>query len=172
MSDAAAPALEIGAAATPSDIEAARGLFVEYATSLGFSLCFEGFDAELAALPGAYAPPRGALLLARSGGRVVGCVGLRPLEDGCEMKRLYLQPAYRGKGAGRRLAEAAITAARRAGHRRICLDTLDSMEAARTIYAGLGFRPVPAYCDGPRAGVVCYALDLVPTETMSHVPAA
>lgn len=171
MSEAAA--LEIGPAMVPADIESVRGLFLEYAKALGFSLCFEGFDAELAALPGAYGPPSGALLVARKDGRAVGCVGIRPIgEDCCEMKRLYLRPEYRGGGAGRRLAEAAIAAARRAGHRRIRLDTLDSMHAARAIYAGLGFRAIPAYYDTPRAGVVCYELEIPGAEAVSHVTAA
>ncbi len=173
MSDPGGAELAIGPAVTQADIEAAGGHILEYARGLGFSLCFQGFDAELAELPGCYSPPRGALLLARSGGRAVGCVGVRPLEeDRCEMKRLYLQPAHRGRGAGRRLAEAAIAAAREAGYRRMCLDTLDSMEAARALYADLGFRPIPGYYENPLPGVIYCELDLVPSKAAHHVPAA
>lgn len=140
---------------------AVRALFMEYAQSLGFSLCFQGFDKELATLPGAYAPPRGRLFLAQIGGDVAGCVGLRPLGEGrCEMKRLYVRPAFRGNGLGRRLAETAIAEARAIGHPRMVLDTLDSMAAARRLYASLGFREIPAYYDNPLNGVIYAELAL------------
>ena len=151
----------IDAAAIPAEIEAVRVPFLDYARSLGFSLCFQGFDAELAGLPGAYTPPAGALLVARDGGEIVGCVGLRPqMGDRCEMKRLYVRPAFRGTGLGRRLAEAAVAAARAAGYARICLDTLESMPEARSLYAGLGFREIPAYYHNPLPGVIYCELDL------------
>jgi len=118
-------------------------------------------DRELATLPGAYSPPHGRLLLARQGAEVAGCVALRPLEaDRCEMKRLYLRPPFRGQGIGRDLAEAIIAEARAIGYRSICLDTLASMDAARAMYASLGFRAIPAYYDNPLPGVLYAALDL------------
>lgn len=153
--------------AGPGDIGTIRELFLEYRDELGVSLCFQGFDEELATLPGAYAGPRGALLLLKEGDEVAGCVGLRPLPgdsggDACEMKRLYVRPAFRGRGGGRQLAEAAIAAARQTGHGRICLDTLARMTAAQALYAGLGFRDIPAYYDNPLAGARCCALELRP----------
>jgi len=144
-----------------ADIAVVHALFLEYARSLDVSLSFQGFDRELATLPGAYAPPHGRLLLARQGAEVAGCVALRPLEaDRCEMKRLYLRPPFRGQGIGRDLAEAIIAEARAIGYRSICLDTLASMDAARAMYASLGFRAIPAYYDNPLPGVLYAALDL------------
>jgi ribosomal protein S18 acetylase RimI-like enzyme len=151
----------IASATDPADIEAVRALFLEYAQSLGFSLCFQGFDRELTTLPGSYAPPRGRLLLARVGGDVAGCVGLRPLEgERCEMKRLYVRPACRGLGLGRRLAETAIAEARAIGYPVMVLDTIESMVAARRLYAGFGFREIPAYYHNPLDGVIYAELDL------------
>jgi GNAT superfamily N-acetyltransferase len=152
-------------AARPDDIETARTLFREYQRELGVSLCFQGFDEELATLPGAYVYPHGRLLLLKIDGTVAGCVGLRPLpadQTGtvAEMKRLYVRPELRGWGGGRRLAEAAIAAARQAGYARLCLDTLADMTAAQALYAGLGFRDIPAYYDNPFAGVRYCALEL------------
>ena len=122
-------------------------LLREYEAGTGISLCFQNFDAELAALPGDYAPPAGAMLLARSKGTgdLVGCVAIRPVADApraCEMKRLYVRPAARGGALGRRLALAAIGEARRLGYARICLDTLPTMTAAQALYLTLGFRQV------------------------------
>ena len=157
MSESAAPAVALAAAEGPEDLDHVRALFLEYAQSLGFSLCFQGFDAELAALPGKYAPPDGALLLARVDGAVAGVVGLRPLDGGvCEMKRLYVRPEFRRSGAGRRLAEAIVEAGRQCGYRAMRLDTLETMTAARTLYGSLGFHEIPPYYDNPICGALYY----------------
>jgi ribosomal protein S18 acetylase RimI-like enzyme len=163
MSELAVAAdVRISLATDTADIETARGLFLEYARSLGFSLCFQGFDEELATLPGSYAPPQGRLEIARVDGNVAGCVGLRPLDgDRCEMKRLYVRPAFRGHGLGRRLAEFAIAEARTIGYQHMVLDTLESMTAARALYASFGFREIPAYYNNPLDGVIYAELLLV-----------
>lgn len=155
------------APAGPGDMETIRALFLEYQQALGVSLCFQGFDKELATLPGLYEGPRGTLLLLKDGDAVAGCVGLRPLPDDpqgpvAEMKRLYVRPAHRGRGGGRRLAEAVIAAAREAGYGRLCLDTLAQMHEARALYASLGFHDVPAYYGNPLDGVRYCALELEP----------
>jgi carbonic anhydrase len=153
---------ELVPARTPADLAAAQRLIRAYADWLAVDLCFQGFDEELATLPGAYAPPRGRLLLARVAGEVVGCVGLRPLEPGiCEMKRLWVEPGWGGHGIGRALAQAVIDAAREIGYRRMRLDTLPTrMPAAQGLYRGLGFREIPAYYPCPLEGVVMLELAL------------
>ncbi|HUP05925.1 MAG TPA: GNAT family N-acetyltransferase [Caldimonas sp.] len=142
---------------TPELIEEARAIFREYAGSLDVDLCFQSFDAELAALPGEYAAPGGQLLLASVDGRVAGCGAFRALAESdyanaCEMKRLYVRPAYRRLGLGRILAEALVDEARRAGYSAMLLDTLDDMEAARELYASLGFEEIPPYYYNPIPG--------------------
>jgi len=140
-----------------ADIEAARQLLEAYAASLGIDLGYQGFAAELASLPGQYAPPAGALLLARDGGGVaLGCVGLRPMApDGCcEMKRLYVAPQGRGLGLGRALVDAILREAMRIGYREMRLDTLPFMTEAITLYRKLRFVPIEPYYDTPVAGTL------------------
>jgi putative acetyltransferase len=145
-----------------AQIAQVRALFLEYANSLGFSLCFQSFDKELAALPGEYTPPNGRLLLAECEGQSVGCVALHPLAPHiCEMKRLYLQPSYRRKGLGRKLAEAVINEARMVGYKRMRLDTVEPMmKDAVQLYRALGFREIAPYRPNPIQGAMYMELDL------------
>jgi GNAT superfamily N-acetyltransferase len=154
-------------AAGSADIALARALFVEYARWLAVDLGFQGFEQELATLPGAYERPRGRLLLAGEPGDAFGCIALRPLDpegDGArmigEVKRLYVRPEARHGGWGRRLIDALITEARTIGYRELKLDTLDWMTDARALYGRLGFRECAPYYDNPLAGVVYMARDL------------
>jgi GNAT superfamily N-acetyltransferase len=165
-------------AATPRDIELARALFVEYAQWLKVDLCFQGFDEELATLPGAYVPPRGRLLLAAARDEAFACIALRPLasDGGCscgtegasvgtdaltgEVKRLYVQPAHRGEGWARRLAQMLLDEARTIGYRELKLDTLSWMSPARALYSSLGFRECAPYYRNPLPGVVYMSLAL------------
>ena len=163
------PTVEILEPQTAADFDAVRVIFREYADSLGIDLCFQGFDAELATLPGDYAMPRGALLLARVDGAVAGCCALRPLDttdypNASEMKRLYVRPAYRGLGLGRQLAAAILDAARVSGYNHVLLDTLDDMEAARSLYEELGFEEVPPYYHNPIAGAHYLMVTLADTR--------
>lgn len=173
---AAVSTAELRLAVTPQDIALARDLFLEYARWLDVDLCFQGFDRELATLPGAYAPPRGRLLLAGSNPGAVGCIALRPLDLPVEsaasapaptpgsaigeVKRLYVQPAHRAGGWGRRLAEGLIADARAIGYRELKLDTLEWMADARKLYGRLGFRECAAYYDNPLPGVIYMSLEL------------
>jgi GNAT superfamily N-acetyltransferase len=147
-------------AATPEAFDAARALFREYAAGLGVSLCFQGFEQELTVIETMYAPPRGALLLLEREAGFGGCVGLRPLGEECEMKRLYVKSELRGLGCGRRLARAAIERARTLGYRRVYLDTLPAMTEARALYADMGFVDTPPYYMNPVEGVTYLVKDL------------
>ena len=165
MDPSPAPEILFVAPGDADGLQAAREIFLEYADSLGIPLDFQGFEEELAGLPGAYAPPRGALLLARVDGVVAGCCGLRPLDTSdypgaAEMKRLYVRRAFRGFGLGRTLAEAALDAARQAGYACVLLDTLSDMEAARALYEDLGFAEMPPYYHNPIAGAHYLKADL------------
>lgn len=148
-------------ASTPADLEMIRVLFREYADSLGVKLDYQGFEEELRDLPGPYGAPSGTLLLARSDNDVVGCVGVRPIDDRtAEMKRLYVRPSGRGLGLGRTLAEAAIRFATVTGYDRMRLDTLPTMERAQELYRSLGFTPIQAYRFSPVPGTVFLELVL------------
>lgn len=159
------PSVELLPALTPADLTQVHAIFLEYAQSLKVDLCFQNFDEELRDLPGEYAEPRGALLLAQVNGEIAGCCALRPL-DGCdysnaaEMKRLYVRPAFRGLGLGRQLAEAILDTARHAGYACVLLDTLDDMEAARALYEDLGFEEVPPFYHNPHAGAHYLKVDI------------
>ena len=164
--------LEIAQATSAEDLRHARALFEEYAASLGFDLGFQDFAAELAGLPGAYAPPRGRLLLAFHEDQAAGCVALRELEPGvCEMKRLYVRPGFRELRVGRALAEAILPQAREIGYSRMRLDTVPSMERARALYHSLGFREIPPYRYNPIPGTAFMELRLN-DETQPPAPPA
>jgi ribosomal protein S18 acetylase RimI-like enzyme len=152
-----APAIQIAAVDSPALLDVTREIFREYAEQLGVDLCFQNFDAELAELPGEYAPPGGVILLATVDGHLAGCGALRPLSDvdypnACEMKRLYVRPAFRGFGIGRGVAQALLDHAMQCGYSNLLLDTLSDMEAARSLYASLGFEEVAPYYFNPIPG--------------------
>ena len=161
-------------ASWPAEVPLARELFLEYADWLDLDLCFQGFDEELAGLPGGYAPPVGNLWFARVDGAVAGIVGLRPfgsdgpgagsLRSACEMKRLWVRPDHRGLGLGRRLAEKTIEAAAAMGYRRMVLDTVHHMTEARALYASLGFRDRAAQVRDPHPELVYMERDLGPAS--------
>lgn len=141
--------------AAPGDIETARGLFLEYAESVGIDLCFQGFEKELAALPGQYSEPEGALILAKHGKEACGCGCLRKIDDvTCEMKRLYVRDPFRGLGIGRELVKRLLSAARGKGYRRMRLDTLPSMAQAIALYRSFGFYEIPPYVYNPIQGAI------------------
>lgn len=160
-----APVIALVPLEAAGSVEPAREILREYAASLAIDLCFQNFDAELAALPGEYAAPSGQLLLAFVDGALAGCGGLRALPDAdhanaCEMKRLFVRPAFRRCGLGRLMAEALLDEARRAGYSSILLDTLDEMESARELYASLGFVETAPYYFNPIPGAHYLKADL------------
>lgn len=151
------PSIRFTSPTSTDEIDSLRGIFREYAASLKIDLCFQGFEAELAELPGEYAAPRGALLQALVNEQLAGCCALRPLDtvdypNACEMKRLYVRPGFRGNGLGRQLAEAMLDCARLAGYACVLLDTLNDMESARALYQDLGFKEIPPYYHNPIEG--------------------
>ena len=151
------PQFSLTTPASPEELQATAQIFREYAESLGIDLAFQQFEQELSTLPGDYAAPHGSLLLAWVDGELAGCCALRPLDNvdmanESEMKRLYVRPAFRRFGLGRLLAEAILDAARRQGYACVLLETLDDMEAARSLYEDLGFEEVPPYYHSPIAG--------------------
>ncbi|HEX2251298.1 MAG TPA: GNAT family N-acetyltransferase [Gemmatimonadales bacterium] len=153
--------LSIRDASTAADLREARTLFEEYAASLDHDLSFQGFQEELRTLPGKYARPERRLLLASWDEALAGCVALRSLESGtCELKRLYVRPAFRARKIGRALAEQVLREAREAGYRKMRLDTLPSMTPAITLYRRLGFHPIDSYRENPVAGAVFLELQL------------
>jgi ribosomal protein S18 acetylase RimI-like enzyme len=159
------PDIQIIQAHGLTDMDHARAIFQEYAATLSVDLCFQGFEQELLDLPGEYASPRGALLLAWLEGALAGCCALRPLDscdyaNAAEMKRLFVRPACRGLGLGRQLTEAILDAARAAGYSCVLLDTLDDMESARALYEDLGFVEIPPYYHNPHAGAHYLKVDI------------
>ena len=156
--------VEIAPASSAADIAEVKALFHEYAESLDFDLCFQGFDDEMASFPGKYAPPKGTLLLARVEGEAAGAVGLRPLvDDICEMKRLYVRPTYRAFKVGRQLAERVLAAGQDLGYGAMRLDTLDSMAAAQALYRSLGFYEIAPYYENPIPGAHYFECNLAAT---------
>jgi len=159
------PSVSLQPPRSPEEWELVRGIFTAYAQTLSVDLRFQDFEAELLSLPGDYAPPRGALLLAWVDGQVAGCCALRPLDtvdypNAAEMKRLFVHKAFRRLGLGRLLAEAILDAARLADYSCVLLDTLDEMETARALYEDLGFEEIPPYYHNPYAGAHYLKVDL------------
>ena len=162
---ASSPVIEITLAGTSTALDQTRAIFKEYAATLKVDLCFQGFEQELLELPGEYATPRGALLLATVDGVLAGCCALRPFDasdyaNAAEMKRLFVRPTHRRLGLGRLLTEAILDAARSAGYSCVLLDTLDDMESARALYEDLGFVEIPPYYHNPHAGAHYLKVDI------------
>lgn len=159
------PQIKLVTPVTPAELQVTRLIFEEYAQQLGVDLCFQNFDAELNDLPGDYAQPQGALLMAMVDGQLAGCCAMRQLvssdyPNACEMKRLYVRDRYRRLGLGRQLAEAIMDAARVAGYHHMLLDTLTEMESARALYQDLKFEEIPPYYHNPIAGAHYLKVDL------------
>jgi len=153
--------MQIISAESAAQLSEIRTIFREYEQFLNVDLCFQGFEEELASLPGKYAPPSGALFLAVKDNSVAGCVAVRAFEGKiCEMKRLYTRPSYRGKGLGRQLAEKIILEAKELGYELMRLDTLESLTAAMALYRSLGFTETGAYYDNPLENVIYWELQL------------
>ena len=162
---APSPHIRISHAEGLEELNQTRAIFQEYASTLAVDLCFQGFEQELVKLPGEYAQPRGALLLAWLDGVLAGCCALRPLDssdyaNAAEMKRLFVRPSARGLGLGRLLTEAILDAARAAAYSCVLLVTLDDMEYARALYEDLGFVEIPPYYHNPHAGAHYLKVDI------------
>jgi putative acetyltransferase len=167
MNDNGAAAISLRPAQFPDDLQTVRDLFLDYQAELGIDLCFQGFEAELAGLPGAYAPPAGSLLLAWVDGEPAGCCALRALPNAdhlnaCEMKRLFVRRAFRGFGLGRLLVERILSDGQLAGYTTMLLDTLSDMETARALYQEAGFVEVAPYYHNPIPGAHYLKVDLSP----------
>jgi len=148
-------------AETPKDYEDAKTLFLEYAKSLHFDLCFQNFEKEISELSAMYSPPSGCLILSCENDKPFGCVAVRKFEDGiCEMKRLYIPESYRGRGIGRELAERIITKAKELGYEKMRLDTLETMKEAISLYKTMGFYEIPRYRENPIKEVVYMEIKL------------
>lgn len=165
MTDPGTVAIDVRVALADSDLAAIRQLFIDYQSELGIDLCFQGFDEELATLPGIYAEPAGILLLATVDGAPAGCCAFRPLPNtdhlnACEMKRLFVRRAYRGFGLGRMLVDQTMARAQIAGYTTMLLDTLNDMEAARALYEEVGFTEVAPYYHNPLPGAHYLKADL------------
>jgi ribosomal protein S18 acetylase RimI-like enzyme len=146
-------------------LKVAADLFREYQTFLDVDLCFQGFEQELATLPGKYSEPGGAIYLAQKDDEIIGCVAVRPIKDDiCEMKRLYVRDGFRGLSAGRQLAEKIISKAKQLGYKRMQLDTLERLESALALYKKLGFVEIHPYYENPLDEVVYWELDLTDTD--------
>jgi len=153
--------VKIVEAKSEEQVRAAKGLFLEYAASLDFDLSFQSFEEEMKGFPDQYSSPTGRLYLALEGNKAIGCVAVRRFEDGiCEMKRLYVKPGFRGKKAGRLLAEAAIECAKGSRYKAMRLDTVSSMVSANNLYRTLGFKEIGPYRENPLQGAIYMELNL------------
>ena len=155
--------IKIYTAVTSPDIEQAKLLFIEYAKSLNFNLCFQGFDEELETLPGKYGSPDGVIYLAKYGNDIAGCIALRKLEENiCEMKRLFVRPGFRGHGIGKMLCDKLFEFARSKGYEKMRLDTIkEQMKDAIKLYKSYGFYEIPAYYHNPQEGVIYMEMNLL-----------